>query len=100
MWARFILGLGQFVTCDDLKWEFSSWYNLQRVGVHRSLTQPGTEAYRRWHERLLEYRAGDTPDFGAIWVTYLPDRYDRALSACGRAIYTASCRPSTDREHY
>ncbi|HEY9459906.1 MAG TPA: aromatic ring-hydroxylating dioxygenase subunit alpha [Paralcaligenes sp.] len=65
-------GLGQFVSCDNLKWEFSPHYSLQRVGVHSSLTQPGTDAYRRWHERLLEYRGGGTPDFGAIWVTYFP----------------------------
>ena len=26
-------GLGQFVTCDDLKWEFGDWYSVQTVGV-------------------------------------------------------------------
>ncbi|NYT86588.1 aromatic ring-hydroxylating oxygenase subunit alpha [Pollutimonas harenae] len=65
-------GLGKFVTCDDLSWEFSAWYSSQRVGVHQSLTQPGTEVYQQWHERLLDYRTGTTPDFGAVWVTYFP----------------------------
>ncbi len=65
-------GLGQFVTCDDLTWEFSDWYSSQRVGVHHALSQPGTETYRRWHDHLLEFRAGAAPDFGAIWVTYFP----------------------------
>lgn len=65
-------GLGKFVTCDDLSWEFASWYSSQRVGVHQSLTQPGTDVYRQWHERLLDYRTGAAPDFGAVWVTYYP----------------------------
>lgn len=65
-------GLGRFVTCDDLTWEFSEWYSLQKVGVHQALAQPGSDVYRQWHDRLLEYRGGQTPDFGAIWVTYFP----------------------------
>ncbi|MCC2596429.1 aromatic ring-hydroxylating dioxygenase subunit alpha [Pusillimonas sp. MFBS29] len=70
--APFHPGLGKFVTCDDLSWEFSSWYSSQRVGVHQSLTQPGTDVYRQWHERLLDYGTGVAPDFGAVWVTYFP----------------------------
>jgi phenylpropionate dioxygenase-like ring-hydroxylating dioxygenase large terminal subunit len=65
-------GLGQFVTCDDLVWEFSEWYSSQRVGVHQSLAQPGTEVYREWHDRLMDYRGGEAPGFGAVWVTYFP----------------------------
>ena len=30
-------GLGRFVTCDDLSWEFGQQHSLQRVGVHLSL---------------------------------------------------------------
>ncbi len=65
-------GLGKFVTCDDLTWEFSDWYSSQRVGVHKSLGQPGTDVYRQWHDRLMDYRGGESPDFGAVWVTYFP----------------------------
>ena len=65
-------GLGRFVTCDDLSWEFGEFHSLQRVGVHQALGQPGTDVYRQWHDRLLQYRSGTTPDFGAIWVTYFP----------------------------
>ncbi|HUG57014.1 MAG TPA: aromatic ring-hydroxylating dioxygenase subunit alpha [Candidimonas sp.] len=65
-------GLGNFVTCDDLHWEFSDWYSLQRVGVHKALGQPGSDIYRQWHERLIDYRGGETPEFGAVWVTYFP----------------------------
>lgn len=65
-------GLGRFVTCDDLQWEFAQQYSVQRVGVHRALSQPGTPAYKTWHEKLLEFRQGQAPNFGAIWVTYFP----------------------------
>lgn len=65
-------GLGQFVTCDDLSWEFAPSYSLQKVGVHKALAQPGSSVYQAWHDSLLAYRQGSTPDFGAIWVTYFP----------------------------
>ena len=65
-------GLGRFVTCDDLTWEFNDWYSLQKVGVHNALAQPGSEVYKQWHDRLLSFREGDAPDFGAVWVTYFP----------------------------
>ncbi|MBZ4241575.1 aromatic ring-hydroxylating dioxygenase subunit alpha, partial [Mycobacterium tuberculosis] len=29
-------GLGSFVSCDDLKWEFGDWYSVQTVGVHNA----------------------------------------------------------------
>ena len=70
--APFHPGLGHFVTCDDLSWEFGDWYSLQRVGVHQALGQPGSDVYRLWHDRLLDYRGGQAPDFGALWVTYFP----------------------------
>jgi choline monooxygenase len=65
-------GLGKFVTCDDLSWEFADTYSLQRVGVHDALAQPGSDIYSTWHDRLLEYRNGAAPEYGAIWVTHFP----------------------------
>ena len=65
-------GLGQFVTCDDLEWDFTPHYSSQRVGIHRALEHPGTDIYQRWHKSLMEYRGGEVPDFGAVWVTYFP----------------------------
>src|SRR5690606_19721445 len=70
--APFHPGLGRFVTCDDLSWEFSDWYSAQFVGVNKAFNQAGSDVYRKWHERLLEYRGGQEPEFGAIWVTYFP----------------------------
>lgn len=65
-------GLGQFVTCDDLKWEFGQEYSVQTVGVHEQLSKPGSPAYQRWHDALLNYTAGKQPQHGAIWLTYYP----------------------------
>ena len=65
-------GLGHFVSCDDLQWEFAPFFSVQRVGVHRALSNPGSPAYRTWHDKLLEFRQGQAPEFGAIWVTYFP----------------------------
>jgi len=70
--APFHPGLGKFVTCENLDWEFADTYSLQRVGVHDALAQPGSDVYRTWHDRLLEYRGGDAPAFGAIWLSYFP----------------------------
>ena len=65
-------GLGNFVTCDDLQWEFQKNYSVQTVGVASTFGQPGSEVYRKWHEVLLQYRQGKLPERGAIWLTYYP----------------------------
>ncbi len=69
-------GLGQFVTCDDLRWEFKENYSVQTVGVAQGLSKAlatgGSPAYERWQKALLNYRSGVPPEFGAIWLTYYP----------------------------
>ena len=64
-------GLGNFVTCDDLRWEFKPEYSVQTVGV-TNLKQSGSPAYQRWHDVLMQYRNGELPEYGAIWLTYYP----------------------------
>src|SRR4051794_31747732 len=71
--APFHPGLGQFVTCDDLRWEFGKWYSVQTVGVNRGLAKPGTKAYERWHKAVLDYYRGELPRQGAIWMAYYPN---------------------------
>ncbi len=66
-------GLGQFVTCDDLKWEFARWASMQTVGINNKLTKPGTKAYAKWHEAVLRFSNGQVPPHGAIWLTYYPN---------------------------
>jgi len=70
--APFHPGLSHFVTCDDLRWEFGAQYSVQTVGVSRAFGQPGSAAYRRWHDALLAYRQGRPPERGAVWLTYYP----------------------------
>ena len=65
-------GLGNFVTCDDLKWEFAKEYSVQTVGVAPTFGNPGSDTYKKWHDVLLQYRNGELPDRGAIWLTYYP----------------------------
>ena len=65
-------GLGRFVSCDDLQWEFGANYSVQTVGVADALARPGSAAYRRWHDALLGYTGGVAPRHGAIWLTYFP----------------------------
>ena len=66
-------GLGQFVTCDDLRWEFAPWASLQTVGINSKLAKPGTRAYAKWHDAVLRYYEGGVPPHGAIWLTYYPN---------------------------
>lgn len=65
-------GLGHFVTCDDLRWEFGAMHSVQTVGVHRALADPGSPVYRRFHDALRAYRGDRPPGHGAIWLTYFP----------------------------
>ncbi len=62
-------GLGGFVTCDDLTWQFGDWYSVQRVGI-TSLAKPGSATYKQWHRAVLDYYNGELPPHGAIWLTY------------------------------
>ncbi len=65
-------GLGGFVACDDLRWEFGRNHSVQTVGVADGLARAGTPAYERWHKALLAYRNGVAPAHGAIWLTLYP----------------------------
>jgi phenylpropionate dioxygenase-like ring-hydroxylating dioxygenase large terminal subunit len=65
-------GLSGFVTCDDLRWEFKDHYSVQTVGVANRLGKAGSPVYERWHRELLQYRNGEQPKYGAIWLTYYP----------------------------
>jgi phenylpropionate dioxygenase-like ring-hydroxylating dioxygenase large terminal subunit len=70
--APFHPGLGQFVTCEDLRWEFGPMHSVQTVGPNNALAKPGSPTYRRWHDEVLRYRNGELPPYGAIWLTYYP----------------------------
>ena len=65
-------GLGSFVSCEDLRWEFKDNYSVQTVGVANRLGKAGSPVYERWQNALLHYRNGQPPKYGAIWLTYYP----------------------------
>ena len=65
-------GLGNFVTCDDLTWEFGREFSVQTVGVAPTFAKPGSDIYKQWHDVLLRYQGGQLPQRGAIWLTYYP----------------------------
>jgi len=66
-------GLGSFVTCDDLRWEFGSDYSVQTVGVKSALQKSGSPKYQAWQEQVLKFRNGAAPPYGAIWLTLYPN---------------------------
>ena len=67
-------GLGKFVTCDDLKWEFGDWHSVQTVGVNQRLGTPGSRHVQgRGTTRCCNFRNGEPPPHGAIWLTYYPN---------------------------
>ena len=65
-------GLGNFVTCDDLNWQFQKEFSVQTVGIANRLGKAGSPVYKRWQEQLMQYRHGAVPEVGAIWLTYYP----------------------------
>ena len=45
---------------------------MQTVGVNKALEKPGSEVYAKWHDQVLGFSGGQSPDQGAIWLTYYP----------------------------
>jgi len=66
-------GLGSFVDCADLKWEWGENYHVQSLGVKHRLRRPGSKRYGDWQREVLRRYAEQSPEFGAIWLTYYPN---------------------------
>ena len=66
-------GLGNFVACEDLRWEFGKEYSVQTVGVANALGKPGSDIYSKWHDAVLKFQDGAPPKHGAIWLTLYPN---------------------------
>ncbi len=65
-------GLGGFVACDDLRWEFGRHHSVQTVGLQPSLAKAGSAAYRRWQDAVLAQHPEQPLKHGAIWLTLYP----------------------------
>ncbi len=66
-------GLGNFVTCDDLRWEFGEEYSVQTVGIRNGLARAGSPVYQRWHNAVRARMGDKLPRFGAVWALYYPN---------------------------
>ena len=66
-------GLGQFVSCDELSWQYGTHHSVQVVGINSGLTRPGTPTYRAWHDQVMRLSNGVAPAHGAIWLTLYPN---------------------------
>ncbi len=71
--ATYHPGLGNFVTCEDLRWEITPRYSVQTVGVSNRLSRPGTPVYAKWHQAVRDFSKGEEPKYGAIWMLYYPN---------------------------
>ena len=91
-------GLGQFVTCDDLRWEFGDWYSVQTVGVQQRARQARARAkYARWHEAVLDYLPRRDPAARRDLADLLPEHHGRVVSARAHRQHADPARPSTGR---
>jgi choline monooxygenase len=67
-------GLGRFVDCSDLKWQFGEHYSVQTVGLHPAFDAPngsGTPAWQALHDAVIRHNP-ERPKHGAIWFSYYP----------------------------
>lgn len=72
--APFHSGLGHFVSCDDLRWNFGQNWSAQTVSFHKALSQPGdSEIYRKWHQAVRKYYSDCLPPAGAMWFLIYPN---------------------------
>lgn len=68
-------GLRQFVSCDELAWQYGDWWSVQTVSLNPfdPPQKTGSPHYRAWQHALKTRRSADTPyPYGAIWFTYYP----------------------------
>jgi choline monooxygenase len=68
-------GLRQFVSCDDLTWQYGEWWSVQTVSLNPLDLQhkTGSAPYKAWQEALKAHRSDGEPyPFGAVWFTYYP----------------------------
>ena len=70
-------GLGNFVTCDDLRWQMGQEHSVQTVGISaaggRLLGRSGSPVYERWQQQVQSVQGDRAPQHGAIWLTYYPN---------------------------
>lgn len=72
--APFHPGLGHFVSCSNVNWDFGGNCSTQTVPLHNELKNPGdSDIYKQWHQAVLRYYNKKLPDIGAMWVLIYPN---------------------------
>jgi choline monooxygenase len=67
-------GLGKFVDCNDLNWQFGEHYSVQTVGLNPAFDAPSgsdTPAWQALHDAVIRHNP-ERPKHGAIWFSYYP----------------------------
>jgi len=54
-------GLGGFVSCEDLQWQFKEHYSVQTVGLAHARGRAGSPVYQRWQDALQAYSGQQHP---------------------------------------
>ena len=87
-------GLGNFVTCDDLRWELGRDYSVQTVGVaHRAARHSAGRLARlpAWHDARAALPATATPpELRRDLADLLPERHGRVVPARAGGLDAAS----------
>ena len=70
--APFHPGLGQFVTCEDLRWEFGANTRCRRSGRRTRSPSRARRPTASGTTRCSPTATASRPKHGAIWLTYYP----------------------------
>ena len=91
-------GLGNFVTCDDLEWQFGPRHSVQTVGLNNRLAkarQHDLRALAQGGARLLPGRdSAPRRDLAHA----LSEHHDRVVSACAGGEHRAPARTPIDHQ--
>jgi choline monooxygenase len=66
-------GLGNFVDCGALEWEWGERYHVQSVGIKNQLKHAGSKVYAAWQQAVSQRYGNAAPEFGALWLVYYPN---------------------------
>ena len=91
-------GLGNLVTCDDLRWEFGAQYSVQTVGLKPRLDRPGSPVYARYHDALQRWQNGRTPGPGRGLVDAVPHGDGGVVPGRADGLHAARRVASEDRQ--
>ena len=86
-------GLGNFVDCDNLKWEFGEHYSVQTVDIRNGLRKTGSDVYARWQEQVLRYHGDNLPEIWRDMADVLPQHHGRVVSRNAGHQYPGAARP-------